>query len=124
MADEGMPPDPSFVEKVKQYLEIIKDLDAAKEEMDLVKQSKKELEADILEFMEEHDVDEVDADGGFKIKLRVSKTKKPLNKEQIYNELQKAIGKERAEVLTSQIVDNRETSERTAVSLIRPRKKT
>lgn len=114
---------PEFIAKVKKYLDICKDIDAAREEMKLVSDSKKMLELEILDFMESNDFDELEADGGIKIRLRTSKTTKPLNKDLIFSTLAKTLKKEEAELLTAQILDNRETVEKSAISRIAPRKK-
>lgn len=124
MANKEPPrPNVEFIQKVKGYLDICKDLDAAREEMKTVNENKKELEMEILEFMETNDVEELEADGGIKIRLRTSKSTKPLNRDAILAVLSKTMKKEEAELLTAQIFDNRETTERTAISRVAPRGK-
>lgn len=122
MEDQNIP-DAGFVQNVKKYLDICNDLDAAKDEIKIVTDSKKELEMMILEFMDDNNLDELEAGDGFKIRLRTSKSTKPLNKDSIYTTLLQALKKEEAELLTAKIFDNRETSEKMAISRIKPRKR-
>ena len=98
-----------FKEKVKKWLEIdneIKALDAA---LKLRKKNRKDLQANIMDFMGKYNIKDMNTDEG-KLTYNETKTKKPINKDFIKNTLKAYFkNEEDSNNVATYLFENRET---------------
>lgn len=109
-----------FKNKVKQWLSIDSDIDKLQNKIKELKKTKKNIEPDITSFMVNYNISDLNTDKG-KIKYNERKTKKPLNKINIRNNLSQVINDDsQIEQAMQLIMNNREV--KTTYILTKPKK--
>lgn len=109
-----------FKNKVKQWLSIDSDIDKLQNKIKELKKIKKNIEPDITSFMVNYNISDLNTDKG-KIKYNERKTKKPLNKINIRNNLSQVINDDsQIEQAMQLIMNNREV--KTTYILTKPKK--
>lgn len=109
-----------FKNKVKQWLSIDSDIDKLQNKIKELKKTKKNIEPDITSFMVNYNISDLNTDKG-KIKYNEIKTKKPLNKINIRNNLSQVINdNSQIEQAMQLIMNNREV--KTTYILTKPKK--
>ena len=100
-----------FKRSVKKYIENddkMKELNASLKDLKL---EKKEYESNILEYMTNNELDEVELGGG-KLKRTITKAFVPIKKEHITNKLiEKLNNNEKAKEIADHIINNRDFNE-------------
>ena len=108
-----------FKNKVKQWLSIDSDIDKLQKKIKELKKTKKDIEPEITSFMVNYNISDLNTDKG-KIKYNERKTKKPLNKINIRNNLSQVINDEtQIEQAMQLIMNNREI--KTSYILTKPK---
>ena len=109
-----------FKNKVKQWLSIDSDIEKLQSKIKELKKTKKNIEPDITSFMVNYNISDLNTDKG-KIKYNERKTKKPLNKINIRNNLSQVINDDsQIEQAMQLIMNNREV--KTTYTLTKPKK--
>ena len=102
-----------FKKAVKEYIIIDDDIKQLEQAVKKRKQNKKKLSDYILTFMSQHDIEDLNTNGGSKLKRSVSYTKKPLNKTTITHMLKEYYKNDlQGEKVANFIINKREKVER------------
>ena len=97
-----------FKEKVKEWLSLDDDIKTLNSHLKERKKRKNDLTPEILDFMNQHKIDDMNSDG-HKLKYTESKIKKPINKDYIQKQLSNFLkNTQQAEDATDYILTNRE----------------
>lgn len=108
-----------FKNKVKKWLSIDTDIDKLQTKIKELKKIKKDIEPEITSFMVNYNISDLNTDKG-KIKYNERKTKKPLNKINIRNNLSQVINDDsQIEQAMQLIMNNREI--KTTYTLTKPK---
>tara|TARA_B100000963_G_C22424823_1_gene579380 strand:- start:139 stop:552 length:414 start_codon:yes stop_codon:yes gene_type:complete len=109
-----------FKNKVKQWLSIDSDIEKLQTKIKELKKTKNNIEPEITSFMVNYNISDLNTDKG-KIKYNERKTKKPLNKINIRNNLSQVINDDsQIEQAMQLIMNNREI--KTTYTLTKPKK--
>ena len=102
---------------VFEYIQIDDEIKQINESLKQLRNNKKEKENEIIEFMEQSGLDQINVGDG---KIKMSKTKKfePLNKDTIYKKLVSEMSEEKAHELTTKILADRILGENSKISRI------
>ena len=109
-----------FKNKVKQWLSIDSDIDKLQNKIKELKKTKKNIEPDITSFMVNYNISDLNTDKG-KIKYNERKTKKPLNKINIRNNLSQVINDNSQIEQAMQLIKNNREIKTTNI-LTKPKK--
>ena len=98
-----------FKEKVKEWLSLDDDIKTLNGHLKERKKKKNELTPEILDFMQQHKITDMNTDSG-KLKYAQTLTKKPMNKEYIRSKLLDFLkNAQKANEATDFLIDQRET---------------
>jgi hypothetical protein len=113
-----------FKKDVTEWLQMDDDLKTLRAATAERNKRKKTLAPDILSFMKENGIENLQTKEGGKLKYRASMVKKPLNQKEIKSKLCNFFNNiKRGEQVANYLLDNREKVERISLSRTRERKK-